>query len=141
MTALGPDFISLQVRDLEASAAFYTEHLGLVRAPVSPEHAVRALLARYATATGLEHNMPPHRLRHFLFTWLKTQGIDDALIQPYSERPRQSTITGDLQPPRPHRRTKKLRRRHHPLPYLTPNTLPLGSRSGVPGQQGMHLQP
>ena len=26
----------------------------------------------------------PHRLRHFLFTWLKTQGIDDALIQPYS---------------------------------------------------------
>jgi hypothetical protein len=24
------------------------------------------------------------RLRHFLFTWLKTQGIDDALIQPYS---------------------------------------------------------
>ncbi len=30
------------------------------------------------------HNMAPHRLRHFLFTWLKTQGIDDALIQPYS---------------------------------------------------------
>ena len=29
MTALGPDFIALQVRDLEASAAFYTEHLGL----------------------------------------------------------------------------------------------------------------
>ena len=24
------------------------------------------------------------RLRHFLFTWLKIQGIDDALIQPYS---------------------------------------------------------
>jgi integrase/recombinase XerD len=28
--------------------------------------------------------MPPHRLRHFLVTWLKTQGVDDALIQPYS---------------------------------------------------------
>ncbi len=28
--------------------------------------------------------MPPHRLPPFLFTWLKTQGIDDALIQPYS---------------------------------------------------------
>ena len=26
--------------------------------------------------------MPPHRLRHFLFT--SSQGIDDALIQPYS---------------------------------------------------------
>lgn len=23
-------------------------------------------------------------LRHFLLTWLKRQGIDDALIQPYS---------------------------------------------------------
>ncbi len=22
---------------------------------------------------GLEHNMPPHRLRHFLFTWLETK--------------------------------------------------------------------
>jgi len=45
---------------------------------------VRAMLARYAKQAGLPHNMPPHRLRHFLFTWLKTQGIDDALIQPYS---------------------------------------------------------
>ena len=27
MTALGPDFIALQVHDLEASAAFYTKHL------------------------------------------------------------------------------------------------------------------
>lgn len=45
---------------------------------------VRALLARYARLAGLPHNMSPHRLRHFLFTWLKTQGIDDALIQPYS---------------------------------------------------------
>ena len=40
MTTLGPDFISLQVRDLESSAAFYTEHLGLTRAEFSPPHAV-----------------------------------------------------------------------------------------------------
>jgi predicted enzyme related to lactoylglutathione lyase len=40
MTTLGPDFISLQVRNLETSATFYTEHVGLTRAPVSPEHAV-----------------------------------------------------------------------------------------------------
>ena len=46
--------------------------------------AVRRLLERYATAAGLVHPISPHRLRHFLFTWLKTQGIDDALIQPYS---------------------------------------------------------
>jgi hypothetical protein len=40
ITALGPGFIALQVLEPEASAAFYIEHLGLVRAPVSPEHAV-----------------------------------------------------------------------------------------------------
>ncbi len=45
---------------------------------------VRALLARYARQAGLPRNMAPHRLRHFLFTWLKTEGLDDALIQPYS---------------------------------------------------------
>ncbi len=45
---------------------------------------VRAMLARYAKAAGLAQPISPHRLRHFLFTWLKTQGIDDALIQPYS---------------------------------------------------------
>ncbi len=36
----GPDFIALQVRDLDASAAFYETHLGLRRAPVSPPHGV-----------------------------------------------------------------------------------------------------
>ena len=40
MTVTGPDFIALQVRDLAASAAFYTERLGLQPAPVSPPHAV-----------------------------------------------------------------------------------------------------
>ena len=40
MSAIGPDFISLQVRDLERSAAFYEQHLGLDRAEVSPPHAV-----------------------------------------------------------------------------------------------------
>ena len=40
MAAIGPSFISLQVHDLEASARFYEERLGLTRAPVSPPHAV-----------------------------------------------------------------------------------------------------
>jgi len=40
---------------------------------------------RYAQAAGLERNVSPHQLRHFLLTWLKKQGVDDALIQPYSE--------------------------------------------------------
>jgi integrase/recombinase XerD len=32
----------------------------------------------------MEESLSPHKLRHFLLTWLKKQGIDDALIQPYS---------------------------------------------------------
>jgi predicted enzyme related to lactoylglutathione lyase len=37
---VGPDFISLQVRDLDAAAAFYEQRLGLPRAPASPPGAV-----------------------------------------------------------------------------------------------------
>ena len=32
----------------------------------------------------MKQSISPHKLRHFLFTWLKKQGIEDALIQPYS---------------------------------------------------------
>src|SRR5438874_12245617 len=45
---------------------------------------VRKMLARYAKAAGITRSVSPHKWRHFLFTWLKKQGIDDALIQPYS---------------------------------------------------------
>ena len=37
---IGPDFVSLQVRDLEVSKNFYTTHLGLVLAQMSPPGAV-----------------------------------------------------------------------------------------------------
>jgi predicted enzyme related to lactoylglutathione lyase len=40
MTVTGPDFISLQVRDLERSTRFYEECLGLVRSQAGPPHAV-----------------------------------------------------------------------------------------------------
>lgn len=40
MAVTGPDFISLQVRDLERSAAFYERYLGLKRADAGPPHAV-----------------------------------------------------------------------------------------------------
>ncbi|MFD9816736.1 VOC family protein [Streptomyces sp. NPDC059080] len=36
----GPDFVALQVRDVEAAAAFCERHLGLRRSPASPPHAV-----------------------------------------------------------------------------------------------------
>ena len=40
MTVTGPDFIALQVRDLERSAQFYETQLGLTRAPAGPPGAV-----------------------------------------------------------------------------------------------------
>lgn len=40
MPATGPDFLSLQVRDLDASRAFYERYLGLERSPAGPPHAV-----------------------------------------------------------------------------------------------------
>jgi site-specific recombinase XerD len=43
-----------------------------------------ALVMEPPKEAGIIHSISPHTLRHFLFTWLKKQGIDDALIQPYS---------------------------------------------------------
>ena len=40
MPVTGPDFISLQARDIDASQAFYEKYLGLVRSPAGPPHAV-----------------------------------------------------------------------------------------------------
>jgi predicted enzyme related to lactoylglutathione lyase len=40
MPVTGPDFISLQARDLDASQAFYERYLGLVRSPAGRPHAV-----------------------------------------------------------------------------------------------------
>lgn len=48
------------------------------------DRGIRKILERYAQDAGLNKTISPHKLRHFLFTWLKKQGIDDALIQPYS---------------------------------------------------------
>jgi len=45
---------------------------------------IRKILAIYSEEAGMPQSISPHKLRHFLFTWLKKQGIDDALIQPYS---------------------------------------------------------
>jgi len=45
---------------------------------------IRKILNKYTEEAGMKRSISPHKLRHFLFTWLKKQGIDDALIQPYS---------------------------------------------------------
>lgn len=48
------------------------------------DRGVRKVLEKYSKEAGIERNISPHKFRHFLFTWMKKQGIDDALIQPYS---------------------------------------------------------
>jgi len=48
------------------------------------ERGIRRMFARYSEVAGLEPSVSPHKLRHFLLLWLKKQGLDDALIQPYS---------------------------------------------------------
>lgn len=48
------------------------------------DRGIRKILAIYSKEAGMKETISPHKLRHFLFTWLKKQGIDDALIQPYS---------------------------------------------------------
>ena len=45
---------------------------------------MRKLLARYTAAARLDQTISPHMLRQYLLTWLKKQGVDDVLIQPYS---------------------------------------------------------
>lgn len=50
MTVTGPDFIALQVRDLEKAAAFYETRLGLKRAPVAPPGAVVFATTPYSFA-------------------------------------------------------------------------------------------
>jgi integrase/recombinase XerD len=56
------------------------------------DRGIRKILARYAGEAGINHSISPHQMRHFLFTWLKKQGIDDALIQPYSGHESRKTL-------------------------------------------------
>lgn len=48
------------------------------------DRGIRKILAKYTKEAGINHSISPHKLRHFLFTWLKKQGLDDAMIQPFS---------------------------------------------------------
>lgn len=48
------------------------------------DRGIRKILKKYSDQAGMAQSISPHKLRHFLLTWLKKQGIDDALIQPYS---------------------------------------------------------
>lgn len=48
------------------------------------DRGIRKILLQYTQLAKMKHTVTPHKLRHFLLTWMKKQGVDDALIQPYS---------------------------------------------------------
>jgi integrase/recombinase XerD len=56
------------------------------------DRGIRKMLAKYSELAKMRENISPHKFRHFLFTWLKKQGIDDALIQPYSGHSERSSL-------------------------------------------------
>lgn len=87
MPVLGPDFISLQSRDLAAAADFYENVLGLVRSPASPPNAV--VFETSPIAFALREAMPGVELATVeqpglgVALWLlatDVQAIHDALV-------------------------------------------------------------
>ena len=56
------------------------------------DRGIRKILMRYTKLAGIERSISPHKLRHFLFTWLKKQNIDDAFIQPYSGHAKRDSL-------------------------------------------------
>ena len=94
-TVKGPDFIALQVRDLEASRRFYRDVIGLKESPKSPPEAVLFLTSPIPFAVRTPHvdlNATSH-LGHGVALWfycddsaelcqaLKNKGVE-VLTQP-----------------------------------------------------------
>ena len=87
MPALGPDFISLQCRDLSVSQAFYETYLCLPRSPAGPPHAV--VFETSPVAFALREPLPEVDLASVaqpgigVAIWLlatEVQAIHDALL-------------------------------------------------------------
>jgi integrase/recombinase XerD len=76
------ELLALHMEQMRTKGAIYL--FESVRKQKYTDRGIRKMLARYATQAGITRSMSPHKWRHFLFTWLKKEGIDDAMIQPYS---------------------------------------------------------
>jgi integrase/recombinase XerD len=48
------------------------------------DRGIRKILIKYTKEAGIEKPISPQTLRHFLFSWMKKEGVSDALIQGYS---------------------------------------------------------
>ncbi|HXB03617.1 MAG TPA: VOC family protein [Candidatus Acidoferrum sp.] len=86
MKVIGPDFFSLQVSDIEVSAAFYSEQLGLQRAAQSPPGAVVFATAPipFAVREPVIDLQAVERLGSGVALWLKAddpQALHDRLVE------------------------------------------------------------
>ena len=65
------------------------------------DRGIRKMMSIYSKKAGLEENISPNTLRKFLLSWLKQQGVEDAMLQPYSGLiSRQSLAKYDVDAPK-----------------------------------------
>lgn len=87
MTVTGPDFVALQVRDLEYAADFYQSRLGLRRLPAGPPGAVVFATTPIPFAVrqarpGVDMGVAPGECGLGVALWMRSddvQGLHDAL--------------------------------------------------------------
>ena len=62
------------------------------------DRGIRKILQKFTKQAGIKCAISPHKLRHFLFTWMKKKGVEDALMQSYSghEKPKSLEIYSKL---------------------------------------------
>lgn len=82
-TVTGIDFAALQVRDLTASAAFYTDVVGLQRAPVAPPGAIVFLTEPipFAVREPVVDLDATDRLGWGVALWFRADDVDDVLAR------------------------------------------------------------
>ncbi len=74
--------LAYHIDKMRKNGSEYLFESGLKR-PYS-DRGIRKILQKYTKLAEISHSISPQTLRHFLFSWLKKQGLDDALIQPFS---------------------------------------------------------
>lgn len=132
MPITGPDFISLQARNLSASQAFYEQYLGLVRSPAGPPHAV--VFETKPIAFALRDVIPGTDLTSVAqpgigaAIWLHATDVQAIHDAPGRRRPHHR-LRADRRPLRPHLHLRRSRR----LPGDAPRPPLTVSRSASSG--------
>jgi integrase/recombinase XerD len=68
------EILAMHVNDMKVCGATHLFESSWKK--LHTDRGIRKILQRYAIAAGLTKTISPHKLRHFLFTWLKKQGLN-----------------------------------------------------------------